>query len=64
MITKHNIQETNIHSFHNRLLGEATVNLELFLNSAGAYVVMRSEVTLTENFGMKKNNVITMEYYL
>ena len=64
MITKHNIQKTNIHSFHNRLLGEATVNLELFLNSAGAYVVMRSEVTLTENFGMKTNNVITMEYYL
>ena len=64
MITKHNIQKTNIHSFHNRLLREATVNLELFLNSAGAYVVMRSEVTLTENFGMKKNNVITMAYYL
>ena len=31
IITKHNIQKTHIHSFHNRLLGEVTVILELFL---------------------------------
>ena len=32
IITKHNIQKTHIHSFHNRLLREATVILGLFLN--------------------------------
>ena len=31
IITKHNIQKTHIHSFHNGLLGEVTVILELFL---------------------------------
>ena len=32
IITKHNIHKTRIHSFHNRLLEEVTVILELFLN--------------------------------
>ena len=31
IITKHNIQKTHIHSFHNKLLGELTAIQELFL---------------------------------
>ena len=32
IIAKYNIKTTYIHSFHNRLLGEVTLILELFMN--------------------------------
>ena len=32
VIAKHNVKKNHIHSFHNILLGEFSLNLEWFLN--------------------------------
>ena len=47
IIAKHNIQKTRIHIFHNKLLSEASIVLDLVSNF---YVVMRANDILTKCF--------------
>ena len=49
MIANDNIQKTHTHIFHNKLLGEVAVILDIVSDSD---VAMRAEVILTKNFGI------------
>ena len=60
IITKHNIQETHIHIFHNRLTGRIRYKSAVVSdfprfnqNSTGADALMPTKVILTKKFGMK-----------
>ena len=49
IIAKQNIQKTHIHIFHNKLLGEVAIILDVVSDSD---VVMRAKVILTKNFSI------------
>ena len=60
IIAKHNIQKTHIHIFHNKLLREVAIALDVVSDSD---VVMRAIIILTKNFSVNNHGVpiLTLE---
>ena len=50
--SKAHIQKTHIHIFHNKLLGEVAIILDVVSDSE---IVMRAKVILTKNFNINTN---------
>ena len=49
MMAKHNIQKTHIHIFHNKLLREVAIILDVV---SDCDIVKRAKVILAKNFGI------------
>ena len=54
IIAKHSIQKAHIHIFHNRLLGEVAIILDVVSDTE---VVMHAKVILTKNFSINTNTI-------
>ena len=52
ILAKHNIQKTHINIFHNKLMGEVAIIVDVVSDSN---VLMRAKIILTKNFSINTN---------